>query len=338
MTTECKHVHRVPLLPPRATDAHKGSFGRVLVVGGSVGMAGAPALAGLAALRSGAGLVTIAVPESIQPTVAGVCPCATTIPLPETRDGRIDPPAAEHKLAKLGYLDGGPDGNPPDVLAIGPGVGRGPAVYGVEFWQLIDAFRKLGVPAVIDADALNIAPHPGSKGVKGWQSLNHARTVITPHPGELGRMLEIGTRQIQSDREGHAVRTAQAMRASSDPEAAPPVVVLKGAGTVITDGEFVYTNSTGNPGMATGGSGDVLTGAIAALIGQGMTPFDAAVAGVYFHGLAGDLAAKRLGQISLMASDIIDALPAAFQQKPLRRLGRATPATDQPGTPERYRT
>lgn len=337
MTADPKHVHRVPALPPRATDAHKGTFGRVLVIGGSVGMAGAPALAGLAALRSGAGLTIIAVPAPIQPTVAAICPCATTIPLPETRDGKIDPPAAQRKLKRMGYLEAPPSGNPPDVLAIGPGVGRGPAVYGVQFWQLVDAFRQLDVPAVIDADALNIAPHPGRKGVKGWQSLNHARTVITPHPGELGRMLEIGTAEIQSDREGHAIRTAQAMRANSNPEAASPVVVLKGAGTVVTDGEFVYVNSTGNPGMATGGSGDVLTGMIAALIGQGMMPFDAAVAGVYFHGLAGDLAAKRLGQVSLIASDLIDCLPEAFQQKPRRALGRSTPATSPPGTAERYR-
>ncbi len=337
MTARCKHIHRVPVPPPRSADAHKGTFGRVLVVGGSVGMAGAPALAGLAALRSGAGLVTIAVPESVQPSVAIMCPCATTIPLPETRDGRIDPPAAERKLKRLGLLDAPPDGALPDVVAIGPGVGRGPATYGAQFWHLIDAFRQLGVPAVIDADALNLAPQGGRQATKGWQTLNHARTVITPHPGELARMLKTPTGQIQADREGQAVRTAQAMRARSSPDDAPPVVVLKGAGTIVTDGKLVYRNCSGNPGMATGGSGDVLTGAIAALIGQGMTPFDAAVAGVYFHGLAGDLAAKRLGQVSMIATDIIEALPAAFQQKPLRSLGQPTPAAAKPSGSERYR-
>lgn len=337
MSDDPKHIRRVPPLPPRATDAHKGSFGRVLVIGGSVGMAGAPALAGLSALRSGAGLVTIAIPESVQPSVAIMCPCATTIPLPETRDGRIDPPAAERKLKRLGLLDAPPDGALPDVLAIGPGVGRGPATYGTQFWHLIDAFRRLHVPAVIDADALNLAPQGGRQGAKGWHTLNHARTIMTPHPGELARMLKTTAGQIQADREGHAVRTAQAMRANSSPDAAPPVVVLKGAGTIVTDGELVYTNNSGNPGMATGGSGDVLTGAIAALIGQGMSPFDAATAGVYFHGLAGDLAAKRLGQVSMIAMDIIAALPEAFPRKPLRGLGQPTPAAAQSGTRERYR-
>jgi ADP-dependent NAD(P)H-hydrate dehydratase len=340
MTADRKHIHHVPTPPARPADAHKGSFGRVLVVGGSVGMAGAPSLAALSALRSGAGLVTIAVPESVQPAVSIICPCATTIPLPETRDGRIDPPAAQRRLKRLGYLDSSPGGNPPDVLAIGPGVGRGPVEYGVHFWQLIDAFRELGVPAVIDADALNIAPQPDRQGSKGWQELDHARTIITPHPGELARLLKTTTGQVQADREGHAVRTAQAMRAYSNSKAPPPVVVLKGAGTVVTDGEFVYINNTGNPGMATGGSGDVLTGMIAALIGQNLTPFDAAIAGVYFHGRAGDIAAKRLGQISLIASDLIDALPEAFQQKPLRGLGQPAKPSSRPARntrPERYR-
>jgi NAD(P)H-hydrate epimerase len=213
------------------------------------------------------------------------------------------------------------------------------AAYGVQFWELIDAFRQLGIPAVVDADALNIAPQPARQGSKGWQQSDHARTVITPHPGELARMLQMTAGQIQTDREGHAIRTAQAMRAHSDPGAPRPVVVLKGAGSIVTDGEFVYANNTGNPGMATGGSGDVLTGAIAALIGQGMTLIDAAIAGTYFHGLAGDLAAKRLGQMSLIASDIIDALPEAFQKKPLRGLGRSAASMgQQTGTAEHYRT
>jgi len=337
MTADRKHIHHVPTPPVRAVDAHKGGFGRVLVVGGSVGMAGAPSLAALSALRSGAGLATVAVPESVQPAVSIICPCATTVPLPETRDGRIDPLAAQRKLKRLGYFDSSPSGNPPDVLAIGPGVGRGPAEYGLHFWQLIDAFRELGVPAVIDADALNIAPQPDGKGSKAWQKLDHARTVITPHPGELARLLRTTTGQVQADREGYALRTAQAMRANSNSKAPPPVVVLKGARTVVTDGELVYINNTGNPGMATGGSGDVLTGMIAALIGQGMTPFDAAIAGVCFHGLAGDLAGRKLGQVSMIATDIIDALPEAFQRKPLRGLGHPTPATTQSRTGGRYR-
>ncbi|NLX22116.1 MAG: NAD(P)H-hydrate dehydratase [Phycisphaerae bacterium] len=139
------------------------------------------------------------------------------------------------------------------------------------------------------------------------------RTVITPHPGELARMHSLTTREIQADREGIAVRTAIMMteEAATSPDHRS-VVVLKGAGTIVTDGLRIYVNRTGNPGMATGGSGDVLTGILAALIGQGLTRFDAAVLAVYLHGLAGDLGARRLGQMSLIATDIIDALPAAI--------------------------
>lgn len=278
-------------------------------------MAGAPSLVGLAALRSGAGLVTIAAPASVQPTVATICPCATTIALPETSGGQINPPAARRALKAHGLLSPAPDGTPPDVLVVGPGVGRGSPEYGHQLWELIDAFRRgAGVPVVIDADALNLAHRTMPDDPDGWDTWDHPRTVITPHPGELARMHGVTTRDIQADRQGYAVRTAREMsahpsRTDNNPR---PVVVLKGAGTVVTDGTRVYTNRTGNPGMATGGSGDVLAGVIGALIGQGMACFDAAVAGVYLHGLAGDAAARRLGQVSLIATDIIDALPEAF--------------------------
>ncbi|NLX12783.1 MAG: NAD(P)H-hydrate dehydratase [Phycisphaerales bacterium] len=308
-------VRTIPSPPRQATDAHKGDCGRLLVLAGSLGMSGAPALVGLAALRSGAGLVTIAVPRSIQQAVASCCPCATTIGLPETSTGQIDPQAARSLFKDLGLLDPAPVGNPPDCLLTGPGIGRGPGRYGRDFWELINAFRNGPlVPAVIDADALNLIEKTGADRPDGWDGQFHFRTVITPHPGELARMHGVSIREIQADRRGYAVRTANLMKASHDTPEYAPTVVLKGAGTVVTDGRRVYTNRTGNPGMATGGSGDVLTGIIGALIGQGMDSFEAAVTGVYVHGLAGDMVAGKIGQISLIATDLIDALPQAFMK------------------------
>ncbi|HOB76263.1 MAG TPA: NAD(P)H-hydrate dehydratase [Phycisphaerae bacterium] len=315
-----RRVRAVPPVPKRATDAHKGNFGRILVLGGSVGMAGAPSLTGQAALRGGAGLVVIAVPVSIQATVAGLCPCATTIGLPETRGGQIDPAGARRVLEQRGLLDTGQTGRAPDVLVVGPGVGLGPQAYAVAFWKLIDVFRhELRVPCVADADALNLAKETVWPATGEPDTQYHSRTIITPHPGEMARLQGVGTREVQADREGFAVRTARRMAGGGGGGDDRPVVVLKGAGTIVTDGERIYVNRTGNPGMATGGSGDVLAGLIGALVGQGMKMFDAAVTGVYLHGLAGDVAAKRVGQVSLIATDIIDALPEAFRRFAARR-------------------
>ncbi|MBI4582327.1 MAG: NAD(P)H-hydrate dehydratase [Planctomycetes bacterium] len=317
-----RRIRDRPRLPLRERNAHKGSFGRVLIIGGSVGMAGAPSLAGMAALRSGAGLVTIAVPEPILPTVAAACPCATTIPLPATRAGRIDPAGATRSLRQRGLIGrGAAGGSPPDVLVVGPGVGTGGgSLYAARFWALVDAFRiRSSVPTVIDADAINLA---GVLRPRGWDRRAHPRTVFTPHPGELARLLSTSTRQIQADRQAMAVATARRLNQDTDP-AARAVLVLKGAGTIVTDGESVYVNRTGNPGMATGGSGDVLSGVIAGLIGQGLTCLDAAILGVYIHGLAGDRAAVRVGEVSLIATDLIDALPQVFlgdvKPRPSRR-------------------
>ncbi len=310
-----KHIHTIPRLPPRPADAHKGDFGRVLVMSGSVGMLGAPSLVALAAQRGGAGLVTAAVSRSIQSPVATLCPCATSIGLPETATGQIDPLNARKTFQERGLLGGSTEATPPDVLVTGPGVGRGSPEYGRQFWALINAFRNgARVPAVIDADALNLTHRSTPNAPGGWDDQPHYRTVITPHPGELARMHGVSTREIQADREGFAVRTARAMSARRNEPDLKAVVVLKGARTIVTDGERIYVNNTGNPGMATGGSGDVLAGVIGALIAQGMHGFDAAVLGVYVHGLAGDLAAARLSQTALIATDIIDALPQAFKK------------------------
>lgn len=326
MSKTYKRIRSIPRLRPRHADAHKGDFGRVLIVGGSRGMIGAPAIVALSALRSGAGLVTLAVPETIQPFAVTLCPCATSIPLPETSTGQIDPLPARQLLKHQGLLDAEGDGNPPDVLIIGPGVGLGSTEYAKQFWELINSFRNGPlVPAVIDADALNLIRRSSSESRAGWDNQYHFRTVITPHPGELARMHGVTTREIQADREGYAARTAREMSSQRQEADYTVVVVLKGANTVVTDGSSIYTNRTGNPGMATGGSGDVLAGMIGALIGQGMSTLDAAIAGANLHGLAGDIAAKKVGQVSLIATDIIDALPQTFMKKnPASRSKRRT--------------
>jgi NAD(P)H-hydrate epimerase len=319
-------IKNIPALPARPVDSHKGTYGRVMVIGGSVGMAGAPSLVANAALRSGAGLVTIAIPEPILDVVAGLAPCATTIPLPANKTGQIKPIAALKLLRQRGWAGDKKAANPPDVLVIGPGLGAGSHDYAENVWSLIDAFRvESGVPTVVDADAINLA----ALLPDGWDRRSHPRTVFTPHPGELARLLGTTTRDIQSNREPIAIEAAHRLNHASAPSSdesnttgdlpAGAVLVLKGAGTIVTDGASIYANRTGNPGMATGGSGDVLSGVIGALLGQGLSCLDAATLGVYVHGLAGDLAAARMGQISLIATDITSALPDAFLQTGSRR-------------------
>lgn len=321
-----RRIRTVPKPPSRRRDAHKGSFGRVLVIGGSRGMIGAPALVANAALRSGAGLVTVACPRSIQLQVATLCPCATTLPLAEDGQGRIDPREVEGQLRELGLLD---ESDAPTVAAIGPGLGRGDASFDAGLTALCHAFGDdARVPVVLDADALN-AMHRGSgpgggdaaamRTGAGWDRALHFRTIITPHPGELGRMHGVSAGEVQADREGFAVRTAREMSGGEDHPDYRAVVVLKGAGTIVTDGHSLFVNRTGNAGMATGGSGDVLTGVISGLLAQGMSGLEAAMLGVQVHGRAGDLAARRLGQLSLVATDLIEFLPFAFGGAGARR-------------------
>ena len=286
----------MPAIPARQRDAHKGSFGRVLVIGGSTGMIGAPALAANAALRSGAGLVTLAVPATIQPTVAGLAPCATSIPLRHTKTGLIDEDGS--RLADVIAAA--------DVVAFGPGIGAGPAPLDRRWHRLLAACSAK--PVVIDADGLNLLSRLGHAKAR----VSNAQWVLTPHPGEIARLLGTSTAAVQADRPAAATQCWEQLDDGS-------VVVLKGAGTLVTDGQRLFTNRTGNPGMATGGSGDVLTGIIAALIGQGLSLFDAATLGVHVHGRAGDLAARQHGQISLIATDILEGLPAAFHSLQRKR-------------------
>ncbi len=285
-----KRITDIPTLPSRPADSHKGTFGRVLVVGGSTGFSGAPALAGKAALRSGAGLVRVAVPAGVQPVVAALDPCYTTIALAEDKNGQIDETSA-HILKHAADND---------VVAFGPGAGTGRGVKAA----LLTLLGGIDLLLVIDADGLNVLA--GLKGPGNWLRHKKANVVLTPHPGEMKRLWAgLFRSSLPHDRTDQAVRLAQHTQC---------VVVLKGAGTVVTDGERVYVNTTGNPGMATAGAGDVLTGVIAALCGQGLSPFDASVLGVYTHGRAGDFAAESIGPISLIATDLIDHLKTAFQK------------------------
>jgi NAD(P)H-hydrate epimerase len=280
-------VRDIPQLPPRPTDGHKGTFGKVCIVAGSFGMSGAAALAGRAALRAGAGLVRIATARSALPIVAAIEPSYTTVPLAEDNSGRICAKA-------LGaILDAAAEN---DVVAFGPGLGTSGGLRSI----LERLLAREGLPLVIDGDGLNNLAR-----IVGWPSKAKARVVLTPHPGEMKRLWSGLFREpLSSDRQEQAARMARETRS---------VVLLKGAETVVTDGERLYTNTTGNPGMATAGSGDVLTGVVAALLGQGLSGLDAAILGVYIHGLAGDIAANRLGPISVIATDIVDALPSAFK-------------------------
>lgn len=281
-------ITQIPKLQPRKADAHKGDFGKVLIVAGSVGMTGAAAIAGRAALRAGAGLVRVAVPQSILPIVAAVEPCFTTAALADDTKGCISSRAIGTVLAQAAQND---------VVAFGPGVGIARGVKSV----LEALLARDGLRLVIDADGLN-----NLAKIKDWPAANRTNLILTPHPGEMKRLWQGLFREtMPEDRIEITGQFAEKTRT---------IVCLKGAGTVVTDGQKAYVNTTGNPGMATAGSGDVLTGVITALCGQGLDNFNAAVLGVYIHGLAGDIAAQKLGQISIMATDILDALPDAFMK------------------------
>jgi len=279
-------ISDIPKLKPRAVDGHKGDYGKVCIIAGSLGMSGAAALAGRAALRSGAGLVRVAIPKSVLPIVAAIEPSFTTIALPEDSNGRISTKAIHAVLEAVGQND---------AVAFGPGIGTSGGLRSM----LETLLEQESLRLVIDADGLN-----NLAGIKNWPARLKAKLILTPHPGEFKRLWSGLVREEPPDE-----RQEQALQLS---QRTNTIVVLKGAGTVVTDVERVYINKTGNPGMATAGSGDVLTGIITALLGQGLSDFDSAVLGVYIHGLAGDVAAEKIGQVSLMTTDIIDSLPDAF--------------------------
>ncbi len=288
-------VREVPKLPPRPVEGHKGTFGRVLVVAGSIGMTGAAALVGRAALRAGAGLVRVATARSALPIVASIEPSYTTLPLPEDAAGRVSSKAISAILNAA---------EENDIVAIGPGLGQSTGLRSV----VETLIQQEGLRLLIDGDGLN-----NLSRLTGWPRKRKADLVLTPHPGEMKRLWSgLFREEMPKDRQQTATQVAQMVGWGLPHPAA--TVALKGAGTVVTNGEKLYVNTTGNPGMGTAGAGDVLTGIISALMGQGLSSFDATVLGVYTHGRAGDIAATQLGQVSLIATDLIDALPQAFQK------------------------
>jgi ADP-dependent NAD(P)H-hydrate dehydratase len=272
-----QRVTDLPHPPPRPADAHKGSFGRALLICGSRGMSGAAALAGVGALRGGAGLVYLAVPAGIAATVAAVEPSYLTIRLPQDKHGMVTI-EARHELARVVPSQ--------TAVAIGLGWGQSDDILALTKWL----YESVPQTLVVDADGLNALAALGIDTVRPV-----GPRILTPHPGEFARLTGLSTADIQQRREESAV----AFAAEHD-----LILVLKGNGTVVTDGERVYVNETGNSGMATGGSGDVLTGLMTALLAQGMPPFEATQLAVHLHGLAGDLAAKETSERGLIASDI----------------------------------
>ena len=279
-------AHVRGLLPKREPDSHKGTYGHLLIIAGSVGKTGAAVLAARAALRSGAGLVTLAVPESLNDIFEEKLTEEMTVPLPETDERSLSYAALDGILELL-------EGK--TAVAIGPGISRN-AHTGRLVRELLP---KLNIPAVLDADALNIL----SEDETPLDSMT-VPVILTPHPGEAGRLLGVPAVEVQMERPSSAAALAKAHNCT---------VVLKGARTLVAspDGSF-YVNPTGNPGMATAGTGDVLTGVISSFLAQGLKAHDAALIGVYAHGYAGDRAMDVKGYAGLIAGDIIEALPSAI--------------------------
>jgi len=292
-----EEIDRLPRLPPRRPDAHKGDFGHVLVVAGSPGMTGAACMAAQSAQMAGAGLVTLALPESLNLVAEVKLTSAMSMPLPQTEGGALGAQAAERLLEAADRFD---------VVAIGPGLGRAP-----ETQEMVRRLlAELSQPLVLDADGLNaVAGH--LEVLKGRRSL----TVLSPHPGEMMRLCGASSvQQVQQDRRQLAAEFARDHSV---------LLVLKGHNTVVTDGERLYVNRTGNPGMATGGTGDVLTGLMAGLLCQGIGHFDAVQLAVFAHGLAGDLAALAKGELSMTAEHVLEQVPEAFKSAQEAAFGSA---------------
>ncbi len=280
-------------IAPRPADSNKGSFGHVLVIGGSTGKAGAAAMAGMSALRMGAGLATVATAKSVLDTVAGFHPELMTEPLPETDAGTI----SESALDTIEQLTKGKT-----VVAIGPGISRNPQTS-----ELVrNLIAKLQVSTVLDADGLN-----AFEGRASELNGNGRTLVITPHPGEMARLGGCSIADVQKDR----LAVARAFARDHD-----LIVVLKGHRTLVvqSNGE-AWVNTTGNPGMATGGTGDILTGMTAGMLAQfPKNAFAAVTAAVYLHGLAGDVMRDQFGEHSLIATDLLAGLPEAFRRTRLK--------------------
>jgi NAD(P)H-hydrate epimerase len=276
-----ERVKKVPPLPPRPIEGHKGLFGRVLGVGGNQGMIGAPVLAGTAALHLGAGLVEIAVPRQILVACLSITP--------ELIGLGLDRAGGQGPLLEAG--------SKADALVVGPGLGQSPQAL-----QRVRRLIRLDKPMVIDADALNLLA-----GLKNWPNDFAARAALTPHPGEMRRLGKlIGREEVPADDAGRMGLAAEAARAFGQ------IVVLKGHRTVVTDGRRAYLNDTGDSTLSKAGAGDVLSGLLGCLLAQEMEPFDAAIAAVHLHGRCGELAGSKAGRRFPLARDLIAALPEAI--------------------------
>lgn len=265
------------LLPDRDVNAHKGSFGKILLLCGSRGYTGAAALAAMGALRSGAGLVYLGVPEEIYAIEAVKLTEPIVFPLP-CEDGKLSSEAIPQIMELLPKMD---------AVLIGCGLGQSKGTLAV----LKTILREAKVPVVVDADGINLLSRH-TYLLRG----RTAPTILTPHDGEFLRLAE----SLGEDRPSEAARLAHNLGC---------IVALKGHETLITDGEVCYHNQTGNPGMAVGGSGDVLAGMVVSLLGQGLEPLTATAVAVWLHGAAGDLCAKELGQYGMLPTDMLNALP-----------------------------
>ena len=283
----------LPAIPRRPADGHKGTFGKVIVIGGSIGMSGAVSLASVSALRTGSGLVTAAIPRAIQNVVAGYEPCVMTIGLKDDPEAGLSE-VSEETIVSL--IEGR------DALAIGPGLGKGSAAA-----RLVESLLRLAkCPLVVDADGLNLAAEACL-----FSRERQCPCVITPHPGEFARLTGRSILDIEKHREEIAQEFA---------EAHSLVVALKGPGTIVTDGDRLFRNTTGNSGMGTGGSGDVLTGVVVSLLGQQLPAFEATALAVHAHGLAGDVAAEQFTERGMIASDLLKCLPEAWRRLEHARL------------------
>jgi NAD(P)H-hydrate epimerase len=276
----------LPFLKARREDSHKGSFGSALLVGGSRGMAGSIAMSGMAAAKAGAGLVRLAVPDKCLETVASYSPCLMTIPLPDDAEGRIatDYEALSPWVAKS------------NCLAIGPGLGQS---LEIRRW-MCELLAAASCPVVIDADGLN-----NLAAIQEWPKLITETVILTPHPGEWSRLSGIAAGD----------RDRQVAAAISIAQRHKMVIVLKGHHTLVTDGKTAVFNTSGTPAMATGGSGDVLTGIITALICQGLPPRDAAHLAVFVHGTAAEIAESEQGSHVVLPTELIHFLPRGFESR-----------------------
>jgi NAD(P)H-hydrate epimerase len=284
---------RLPLqLLHRKTDSHKGDFGHIFILAGSAQFSGAAVLCSEAAIRSGAGMVTLGIPASLNNPIIKIKPKEVmTFPLPETKDKTLSP-AAFKKIKNFTKNT--------DVLVIGPGLSQNKSTQSL----VRKTISQINKPLVIDADGLNAL----AGYLETLYTIRHKlyAKVLTPHPGEMSRILGISITKIQRNRKEIAKKFACDYNLA---------VVLKGNKTVVADyNGNLYVNQTGNPGMATAGSGDVLTGIIAAFLGQGLNGFEAAKYATFLHGLAGDLAAKEKTQMGMIASDIIAKIPQAIKK------------------------